>query len=64
MVHHGHNAKYPLLTLVSVTLGDANDIDHLILSEDVGDLDLLLEAVTGEVNLGKTTSTQETSEIE
>lgn len=38
-------------TLGTVTLGDGDDIDHLILLEDGVDLDRLLEKVAGEVNL-------------
>ncbi len=38
-------------TLETVTLGDGNDIDHLVLLEDGVDLDGLLEEVAGEVNL-------------
>ena len=36
---------------VSVTLGDTDNIDHLILSEDGVDGDLLLEELSAEVNL-------------
>lgn len=38
-------------TLVTVTLGDGNDIDHLVLLEDAVDLDGLLEQVAGKVDL-------------
>lgn len=38
-------------TLETVTLGDGDDINHLILLEDAVDLDGLLEQVVGEVNL-------------
>lgn len=38
-------------TLETVTLGDGNDIDHLVLLEDGVDLDGLLEEVAGKVNL-------------
>jgi hypothetical protein len=38
-------------TLETVTLGDGNDIDHLVLLEDAVDLNGLLEQVAGEVNL-------------
>lgn len=38
-------------TLETVTLGDSNDIDHLVLLEDAVDLNGLLEQVAGEVNL-------------
>lgn len=38
-------------TLETVTLGDGDDIDHLVLLEDGVDLDGLLEQVAGEVNL-------------
>lgn len=38
-------------TLESVTLGDSNNIDNLVLSEDVIDSDLLLEEAVGEVDL-------------
>ena len=38
-------------TLETVTLGDSNDIDHLVLLEDAVDLDGLLEQVAGEVDL-------------
>merc|ERR1719221_640664 len=34
-----------------VTLGGADDVDHLVLLEDVGDLDLLLEEADAEVDL-------------
>jgi len=37
--------------LETVTLGDGDDIDHLVLLEDAVDLDGLLEKVAGEVNL-------------
>ena len=38
-------------TLETVTLGDGNNVDHLILLEDAVDLNGLLEQVAGEVNL-------------
>lgn len=38
-------------TLETVTLGDSNDVDHLVLLEDAVDLNGLLEEVAGEVNL-------------
>ena len=38
-------------TLETVTLGDGNDVDHLVLLEDGVDLNGLLEEVAGEVNL-------------
>ena len=38
-------------TLGSLTLGDTNEIDALVLLEDLRDLDLLLELALGEVNL-------------
>lgn len=38
-------------TLETLTLGDSNDIDHLILLEDGADLNWLLEQTVGEVNL-------------
>lgn len=38
-------------TLETVTLGDGNDVDHLVLLEDRVDVDGLLEEVAGEVNL-------------
>lgn len=38
-------------TLETVTLGDGDDIDHLVLLEDAVDLNGLLEQVAGEVNL-------------
>lgn len=38
-------------TLETVTLGDGNDIDHLVLLEDGVDVNGLLEQVAGEVNL-------------
>ena len=39
------------LTLESVTLGDTNNVDAFILSKDSGDRDLLLEVLSGKVNL-------------
>ena len=41
----------PSLTFDSVTLGDADDVDHLILGEDVLDGDRLLHETTSEVHL-------------
>lgn len=38
-------------TLETMTLGDGNDIDHLVLLEDTVDLNGLLEQVAGKVNL-------------
>ena len=38
-------------TLEAVTLGDGNDVDHLVLLEDGVDVDGLLKQVAGEVNL-------------
>lgn len=38
-------------TLETVTLGDSNNVDHLVLLEDGVDLNGLLEEVAGEVNL-------------
>lgn len=38
-------------TLVTVTLGDGNDIDDLVLLEDGRDLDLLLEVGSGKLDL-------------
>jgi hypothetical protein len=38
-------------TLETVTLGNGNDVDHLVLLEDGVDVDGLLEEVAGEVNL-------------
>jgi len=38
-------------TLETLTLGDADDVDHLVLSEDVVNVDLLLEQVEGIVDL-------------
>lgn len=38
-------------TLETVTLGDGDDINHLVLLEDAVDIDGLLEEVAGEVNL-------------
>merc|ERR1719429_140581 len=37
--------------LESVTLGDADDVDHLVSGKDSGDRNLLLEVVPGKVNL-------------
>jgi hypothetical protein len=38
-------------TLITVTLGDSNDINDLVLLEDGGDWDFLLEQTLGEVDL-------------
>merc|ERR1719464_1567084 len=38
-------------TLVSVTLGHSNDIDHLVLGEHLADGHLLLKVLTGKVDL-------------
>ena len=38
-------------TSVSVTLGDTNDITHLVLREDGGNWDLLLKELSAEINL-------------
>ena len=38
-------------TLEAMTLGDGNDVDHLVLLEDGVDVDGLLKQVAGEVNL-------------
>jgi len=38
-------------TLETVTFGDTDDVDHLVLVEDGSDIDGLLEKVLGEVNL-------------
>lgn len=38
-------------TLETLTLGDSNDIDHLVLLEERGDFDFLLEVLAGPVNL-------------
>lgn len=37
--------------LVSVTLGNTNDVDHFVLREDLRDGDLLLKVVAGELDL-------------
>lgn len=38
------------LTLESFSLGDTNDVDHLVFSEDLLDGDLLFEMLTGKVD--------------
>ena len=38
------------LTLESFSLGDTNDVDHLVFSEDLFDGDLLFEMLTGKVD--------------
>lgn len=40
-----------LYTFESLSLGDTDDIDHLVLGEDRLDRDLLLEVLASEVNL-------------
>ena len=40
-----------VLTLVSVTLGHSDDIDHLVLGEHLADGHLLLKVLTGKVDL-------------
>lgn len=39
------------LTLEAFSLGHANDVDHFVLAEDVGDVYLLLEMISGPVDL-------------
>ena len=39
------------LTLESFALGDADAVNHLVLGEDVPDGQLLLEVLTGKVDL-------------
>merc|ERR1712187_413760 len=39
-------------TVDSATLGDTDDVDHLVLGEDIGHADLLLKQVLAEVDLG------------
>ena len=53
MVHQvsEEHGKFQVPTLVSVTLGHSDDVDHLVLSEHLANLDLLLEVLTGEGNL-------------
>ena len=41
------------LTLVSVTLGDTDHVNHLILGKHLADGNLLLKVLTGKVNLVK-----------
>ena len=43
--------KKAVLTLVSVTLGHSDDIDHLVLGEHLADGHLLLKVLTGKVDL-------------
>ena len=51
--HHfiKHGKYYVKLTLKTMTLGDSNDVDHLILGKDSSNWDLLLKMVSGKVNL-------------
>ena len=46
-------------TLETFTLGDTNNVDHLILSKDTLDTDLLLKVVPGKVDLVSNRSTVE-----
>ena len=40
-----------MLTLVSMTLGHTDDVDHLVLGKHLADGHLLLEVLTGKVDL-------------
>ena len=49
--HRRENSNVEELTLKSFSLGDTDDVDHLVLGKDLLDGDLLFEMLTGKVDL-------------